>query len=96
VPEALQAPTKSVGIVFQIIFLLANVAVWVAKFPFTGLLLLDQIRGFEANSVAQTSDLAIIVGVGAFLGMVANPIAGALSDRGKPDSGYHLWRAGGL
>lgn len=80
-PEALQAPTQSVGIIFQVLFLLANVAVWMAKFPFTGLILLNQIIGFEPNAVTQNTDLAIIVGIGSFFGLVANPIAGALSDR---------------
>lgn len=97
VPEALQAPTKSVSIVFHVLFLLANVAVWVAKFPFTGLILLNQIIVFEPNTVAQNTDLAIIVGVAAFFGLVANPIAGALSDRTTARLGRRRpWLIGGV
>lgn len=79
ISEALQAPTKNVGAGFSSLFLLANVVVWLAKFPFTQIILPIQILAFDPNN--KLTDLAIITGVGAFFGLIANPIAGALSDR---------------
>lgn len=79
IPEVLQAPTKQVSVLFQSTFFLANVAIWFAKFPFTQIVLPLQILAFDpANKI---NDLALVVGVGAFAGLVANPLAGALSDR---------------
>lgn len=79
ISEALQAPTKNVGVGFGSLFLLANVVVWLAKFPFTQIILPIQILAFDPNN--KLADLAMITGVGAFFGLIANPIAGALSDR---------------
>ncbi|MBA2285052.1 MAG: MFS transporter [Ktedonobacteraceae bacterium] len=79
ISEALQAPTKNVGVGFSSLFLLANVVVWLAKFPFTQIILPIQILAFDPNN--KLVDLAIITGVGSFFGLIANPVAGALSDR---------------
>jgi MFS family permease len=79
IPEALRTPTKSAGIGYSSLFLLANVVVWFAKFPFTQIILPLQILAFDPGN--KVADLALITGVGAFFGLVANPIAGALSDR---------------
>ncbi|HZU66984.1 MAG TPA: MFS transporter [Ktedonobacteraceae bacterium] len=78
-PEALQAPTRRVGAGFQVLFLLANIVTWLAKFPFTQIVLPLQILAFDPGN--KVADLAIITGVGSFFGLVVNPIAGALSDR---------------
>lgn len=78
-PEALQVPTRKVGVGFQALFLLANIVTWLAKFPFTQIVLPLQILAFDPGN--KVADLAIITGVGSFFGLVVNPIAGALSDR---------------
>jgi len=78
-PEALQVPTRKVGAGFQTLFLLANIVTWLAKFPFTQIVLPLQILAFDPGN--KVVDLAIIAGVGSFFGLVVNPIAGALSDR---------------
>ena len=78
-PEALQTPTKTVGGGLQLLFFLANVAIWFAKFPFQQIVLPLQILSFDASH--KTTDLAIIAAVGSTFGLLANPIAGALSDR---------------
>ncbi len=78
-PEALRTPTKSVSGSLQLLFFLANVAIWFAKFPFQQIVLPLQILAFDASH--KTTDLAIIAAVGSTFGLIANPIAGALSDR---------------
>ncbi len=79
IPEALQTPTLRVGLVFQLLFFLANLAVWLAKFPFTQILLPLQVLLFDPGNKVQ--DLTIILTIGSFFGLIVNPIAGALSDR---------------
>ncbi len=79
VSEALQTPTKAVSVGLQTLFFLANVAIWLAKFPFQQIVLPLQILAFDATH--KTTDLAIIAAVGSTFGLLANPIAGALSDR---------------
>ncbi len=63
----------------QLLFFLANVTIWFAKFPFQQIVLPLQILSFDASH--KTTDLAIIAAVGSTFGLLANPIAGALSDR---------------
>ncbi len=79
IPEALQTPTKAVGVGFQSLFFLANVAIWLAKFPFQQIVLPVQILAFDPAHKA--TDLALIAAIGSTFGLLANPIAGALSDR---------------
>lgn len=78
-PEALRTPTKGAGAGYNTSFLLANIAIWFAKFPFTQIVLPLQVLAFDPGN--KVTDLALITGVGALFGLVVNPIAGALSDR---------------
>lgn len=96
IPEALQIPTRNVSAGFQALFLLANIVTWLAKFPFTQIVLPLQILAFDPGN--KVADLAIITGVGSFFGLVVNPIAGALSDRttGKWGRRRPWLMAGGL
>jgi len=79
VVEALQTPTVQMSAGLQVLFFLANVAIWFAKFPFQQIVLPLQILAFDASH--KTTDLALIAAIGSTFGLLANPIAGALSDR---------------
>lgn len=78
--EALQEPTRRVGRDYLTIIALANLGTMIAFFtPIQNLLprLAEQASGGMSKETA----LAWITGVGAFVSVVANPLAGALSDR---------------
>ena len=79
VSEALQTPTVRMSAGLQVLFFLANVAIWFAKFPFQQIVIPLQILAFDASHKA--TDLALIAAIGSTFGLLANPIAGALSDR---------------
>lgn len=75
----LAEPTATVGGLYVATVSIANLAIWVAFFtPLQNLLprLSEQLAG-DGKETA----LAIISGVGAFVAIIANPLAGALSDR---------------
>lgn len=78
--EALQEPTRRVGRGYFTIIALANLGAMMAFFtPIQNLLprLADQVTGGPGKETA----LAWITGVGALVSVVANPLAGAFSDR---------------
>jgi MFS family permease len=79
-PAALAEPTVRVRPLFLAALALANLGVMLAFFtPIQNLLprLSEQIAGADGKEAA----LAWVTGVGAFVAIVANPLAGALSDR---------------
>lgn len=79
-PAALAEPTVRVRPLFLATLALANLGVMLAFFtPIQNLLprLSEQIAGADGKEAA----LAWVTGVGAFVAIVANPLAGALSDR---------------
>jgi MFS family permease len=78
--EALREPTQRVGRGYLTIIALANLGTMIAFFtPIQNLLprLADEVTGGSGKEAA----LAWITGVGAFVSVVANPLAGAFSDR---------------
>jgi MFS family permease len=78
--DALQEPTRRVGRGYLTIIALANLGTMIAFFtPIQNLLprLAEQVSGGMSKETA----LAWITGAGAFVSVVANPLAGALSDR---------------
>ena len=79
VPSALSDPTVDVRRGYISVVVLANLGIMLAFFtPIQALLprLAEQV-----DPLAKESALAWITGVGAFVAIVANPVAGALSDR---------------
>ncbi|HLY32822.1 MAG TPA: MFS transporter, partial [Ktedonobacterales bacterium] len=79
-PAALQAPTRAVGIGFTTMICLANVALWLSMQPVAQILLPLQAEAL-GGSAHKADNLGIILGVGAFVSIFSNAIAGALSDR---------------
>lgn len=90
----LAEPTATVGGLYVATVSIANLAIWVAFFtPLQNLLprLSEQLAG-DGKETA----LAIISGVGAFVAIIANPLAGALSDRTTSRFGRRRpWAFGG-
>jgi MFS family permease len=78
-PEALQAPTHHVGMPFVLTLSFAQMAIYMSFIPTISIMLPLQVQGLDAaNKIAV---LGAINAVGALVALVANPIAGALSDR---------------
>lgn len=78
-PEALQTPTTRVGFVFTTLLVLAYIALFMCYIGITTLLLPEQVSALDpANKVA---NLGLVTAVAVLLALVANPLAGALSDR---------------
>jgi len=77
---ALTEPTVRVRATFLATLALANLGIWLAFFtPIQNLLprFSEDIAGADGKEAA----LAVVTGVGAFVAIIANPLAGALSDR---------------
>jgi len=76
----LAEPTKQVKSGFILALSIANLAIWAAFFtPLQNLL--PRMTEIISGSSGKETSLAIVAGVGAFVAIVANPLAGALSDR---------------
>ncbi|MEV0216815.1 MFS transporter [Micromonospora sp. NPDC050695] len=98
-PAALAEPTVPVrrgwiGLIFA-----ANLGVWMAFFTPIQVLLPQQIEQIAPG--AKETMLAVVTGLGALAAVLANPLAGALSDRtclrilGREFGRRHVWTAGG-
>jgi len=78
-PSALAEPTRQIGTRYVLPVVLANLGIMLAFYtPIQNLLprLAEEVAGADKEAA-----LAWIAGVGAFMSIVANPAAGALSDR---------------
>ncbi|WCN80170.1 MFS transporter [Micromonospora sp. LH3U1] len=98
-PAALADPTVPVrrgwiGLIFA-----ANLGVWMAFFTPIQVLLPQQIEQIAPGD--KENMLAVVTGLGALAAVLANPLAGALSDRtclriaGREFGRRHVWTAGG-
>ncbi|MET7709327.1 MFS transporter [Micromonospora sp. NPDC005413] len=98
-PAALAEPTVPVrrgwiGLIFA-----ANLGVWMAFFTPIQVLLPQQIEQIAPGN--KENMLALVTGLGALAAVLANPLAGALSDRtclrvaGREFGRRHVWTAGG-
>ncbi|MGC5309163.1 MFS transporter [Micromonospora zamorensis] len=98
-PAALAEPTVPVrrgwiGLIFA-----ANLGVWMAFFTPIQVLLPQQIEQIAPGD--KENMLAVVTGLGALAAVLANPLAGALSDRtclrvaGREFGRRHVWTAGG-
>ncbi len=72
-------PTKKVGAGFQTTYFLSNIMLWMAKFPFTQIILPIQILALDPAN--KNWDLAAITAIGSTCGLISSVIGGTLSDR---------------
>ncbi|MGK5519381.1 MFS transporter [Micromonospora sp. URMC 107] len=98
-PAALAEPTVPVRRGWIALVFAANLGVWMAFFTPIQVLLPQQLgRIAPADKEAA---LAVVTGLGALAAVLANPLAGALSDRtclrlaGREFGRRHVWTAGG-
>jgi MFS family permease len=93
-PAALAEPTTPVRARWVALLVLANLAVWMGFFTPIQELLPNQVDAIDhANKVTM---LGWVTGAGALAALLANPIAGALSDRTAGRFGRrHPWTLGG-
>jgi MFS family permease len=78
--DPLAEPTQKVGFLFVVVLALTNLGIWTAFFTPIQFLLPLQIEGMVGSASKETS-LSIVLTAGAFVSLVASPIAGAFSDR---------------
>jgi len=97
--QALAEPTRRVSGQWVALLVLANLGVWMAFFTPIQVLLPKQVAGIDAAD--KETMLGWVTGIGALVAVVANPLAGALSDRTSFMVGYravgrrHVWTLGG-
>ncbi|BCL13184.1 MFS transporter [Micromonospora sagamiensis] len=98
-PAALAEPTVPVRRGWIALLVAANLGLWMAFFTPLQVLLPQQVERIAPD--AKETMLAVVTGVGALAAVLANPLAGALSDRtvvriaGRRLGRRHLWTAGG-
>jgi MFS family permease len=98
-PAALAEPAVRVRRGWIALIFSANLGVWMAFFTPIQILLPQQVESIAPTH--KESVFAIVTGLGALAAVIANPLAGALSDRtclriGRREFGRrHLWTIGG-
>ncbi|WP_033342272.1 MFS transporter [Catenuloplanes japonicus] len=98
-PLALAEPTVRVPRTWTTLLFAANLGLWMAFFTPIQVLLPIQIARIDAG--AKESMLAWVMAAGALAAIIANPLAGALSDRtclrigGRELGRRHAWTSGG-
>ncbi|MBO4210557.1 MFS transporter [Micromonospora echinofusca] len=98
-PAALAEPTAPVRRGWIALIFAANLGVWMAFFTPIQILLPQQV-GLIAPADKEEM-LAVVTGLGALAAVLANPLAGALSDRtvlrlaGRSFGRRHVWTVGG-
>src|SRR6202012_3652493 len=103
VPAALAEPTVPVKGSWITLLFLANIGLWLGIYAPIQVLLPEQVASLHdhvpKNGVPSGADavlLSVVMGVGAVAGLIANPVAGALSDRTTARYGRrHPWTLGG-
>lgn len=97
--HALAEPTVPVRRGWIALLAVANLGLWMAFFTPIQVLLPQQVESIAPAD--KENMLAVVTGLGALAAVVANPVAGALSDRTRPRLGRralgrrHVWTAGG-
>jgi MFS family permease len=93
-PAALAEPTVVPPSRWVALLALASVGLWAGFFGPIQVLLAQQAEALDAADKEQV--LALVTGVGAFVSVVCNPLAGAFSDRTTVRAGRRLpWLVGG-
>lgn len=90
---ALSEPAVPVGHAFMALYALANLGLWMALFVPVQVLLAQQVALLAP--VGKEAAFGWVTGAGALVAMLANPLAGALSDRSARRHGRHRWTLGG-
>lgn len=94
VPEALQIPTRTVALSMQLLIGAANLVVHLSILPVSLLLLPTQVAAFDP--VHKISNYGLVATLGALAALLANLLAGALSDRTTSRLGRRRpWLIGG-
>ncbi|SCE99686.1 Major Facilitator Superfamily protein [Micromonospora purpureochromogenes] len=98
-PAALAEPMVPVRRSWIALIFAANLGVWMAFFTPIQVLLPQQVE--RIAPLDKEAMLAVVTGIGALAAVLANPLAGALSDRtclrigGREFGRRHVWTAGG-
>ncbi|SCE71798.1 Major Facilitator Superfamily protein [Micromonospora matsumotoense] len=98
-PAALADPVVPVRRSWIALIFAANLGVWMAFFTPIQVLLPQQVERIAPDH--KEAMLAVVTGLGALAAVLANPLAGALSDRtclrigGREFGRRHVWTAGG-
>ncbi|NJC70959.1 MFS transporter [Planosporangium thailandense] len=99
--SAVAEPTQPVGARWVTLLVCANLGLWMAFYTPIQVLLPQQIAAIDPGH--KEALLGWVTGIGALVAVVANPLAGALSDRtriavrGRASGRRHVWTlAGGL
>ncbi|TDC39604.1 MFS transporter [Micromonospora sp. 15K316] len=98
-PAALAEPTVPVRRGWIALVFAANLGVWMAFFTPIQVLLPQQVERISPGGKEEL--LAVVTGLGAVAAVLANPLAGALSDRtclrlgGREFGRRHVWTVGG-
>ncbi len=93
--DVAQAPTKAVTPVFQLMLSLANVVVWLSIIPLYQLLLPAQVAVLDPKNKIPT--LSFIIFIAGVTSVLAQPFAGAFSDRTTSRFGRRRpWIVGGM
>ena len=88
-------PTRNVGTRWVAFIALANLGLYLGYFGPLEVLLPDQVQAI-AGPAGKIAALGWVTGVGAAAALIANPLAGALSDRTSGRLGRrHPWTVGG-
>lgn len=95
VEDRFPSPQRPVGFSFIAAYTLAYIGVWMALLTPTFLSLALKIR--QVNPEGASGSLSLVLGVGAFIAVVANPFFGRLSDRTTSRFGMRRpWILGGV
>lgn len=93
-PDALVEPTRAVRPGWVTLLFLANLGLWLAIYAPVQVLLPEQSELLDKAN--KTLLLSVVMGVGAFVALVANPVIGMLSDRTTSRWGRrHPWTIAG-
>jgi MFS family permease len=88
-------PSRRVGKRWIALIALANLGLYLGFFGPLGVLLPNQVQAI-AGSAGKVAAFGWVIGVGAAVAMISNPVAGALSDRTTGRFGRrHPWTVGG-
>ena len=94
VPDALAEPVVAVRAGWVTLLFLANLGLWLAVYAPIQVLLPEQAQ--ELDRADKTLVLSVVMGVGALVALIANPVIGMLSDRTTGRWGRrHPWTVAG-
>jgi MFS family permease len=89
--DPLAEPTRKVGTRWIALIALANLGLYLGYYGPLEVLLPNQVQAI-AGSAHKVAVLGLVTGIGAAMAMIANPVAGALSDRtAGPFGRRHPW-----